>query len=371
MHRAYSLGVMNFRYFPSRLRVTFAVALSASVAALSGCMDTDPALKEHFAERSTEPTGIKMPKFDSPDLPSAVVPTPKNEKRDPNNPCALDATTVAACLPLTTALADLGPSTAVVATEDGNLYIVEPGKTPRLLANVGTAVRQILVSPSVTEDGQIFVLRADSTVARVTVFPATVHAPEPAEVRELPDVTEVGIIAIYFDDHGNLKKLLAGDPGIDIRSICHGPGNMPLLATAKLDGIPQLVQWVDGWIEPLGGVDLANDIAGCTVIGDHVAIAIPEAQKVVSVPIKPSAGLAPHGPSAHKKWELAGSPTTLVDGDFGRISHLAAVAGTHGFELWGATTNKSPEIAESRQSSESDERVIRLPSDGKAGASPD
>lgn len=347
---------MNFRTSLLRSRTVLAGVLATSAIALVGCMDSDPALEGHFAEREVEPSGVKMPKFNSPDFPSAVLPT-KQKQKDPNDPCALDTTTLAACLPLTTALAEIGPSISLVATENGDLLAVEPDKTPRLIANVGARVAQILPSTSVTEDGQVFVLRVDSTIARVTVFSQATPTDTPAEVRELPELSEPGILAIYFTQ-GKIQKLLSGDPGIIIHSVCHGPENMPLLATASLDGVPQLVQWVDGWIEPLGGVDLANDIAGCTVLGNRVAVAIPEAEKIVSMEL---------GQTDLGTWKLTGSPNTLIDGDFGRVSHLATVYNAQGMELWGATTN----TANDRQGSDSDERVIRIPSDGRVGASPD
>ncbi|KAA9225580.1 glucose dehydrogenase [Corynebacterium amycolatum] len=336
-------------------------ALAAGVigmVSLSGCMSASNALELPFTEDKSEPTGIAMPKFSSPDLPSTPVPTTENKAKD-KGPCDLDDVTLAACLPLTTALASTGPGEALVATDDGALTVVAPGKTPREVARLGAPAKQLLPSPSVEEDRQVFVLRNDDTIARVTLVEGST-----ADVRELPDLSEPGILGIYFDRNSGAlspRKLLVGDPGIEFQQFCHGPDGMPPLATAILDGTPQLVQLTGPVINPLGGVDLNDSIGGCAVMGDRVVIAIPDAQKVISMPVGPQYS----GPDA--AWEVKGSPEVLVDGDFGHISHVAAVAANQGIEVWGATTNKTA----GAQASESDERVVRLPSDGAAGGSPD
>lgn len=348
------------RHSPSaNLRGCALAAALAGTLALGGCFSPSAAPEASFSERTAEPTGVRMPKFSSPDLPETPVPTTSKEA-DKRGPCDTDDMTLAACLPLTTALAPLGPGEALVGTADGALSVVSPGKPSRKVAQLGSSAKQILASPSVVEDRQVFVLRENDTVARVTLFGQS----SPADVREMPELSEPGILGIHFDPNRSghfINKLLMGDPGIEFKQFCHGPENMPALATAVLDGIPQLVQWSGGLIEPLGGVDLDNSIGGCAVIADRAIIAIPGAEKVVSLPI----GAEHTGPSS--SWRITGTPETLVDGEFGQISHVVAVPAKDGFEVWGATTNKNADGTVS----ESDERVVRLPNNGAAGGSPD
>lgn len=338
-------------------RAAFAAGAVGTLV-LSGCMSSSASLEAPFAEDTAEPTGIAMPKFSSPDLPDSPVPTTERKKKE-SEPCDIDDVTLAACLPLTTTLTAIGPGQALVATDDGALTVVAPGKKPREIANIGAPAKQLLPSPAVAEDRQVFVLRNDDTLARVTILDDA-----PADIRELPELSEPGILGIYFDrifGEEAPRKLLVGDPGIQFQQFCHGPESMPPLATAILDGTPQLVQLTGPIIDPLGGVDLDDSIGGCAVMGDRVVIAIPNAQKVISLPVGPEFNGLGSG------WEVKGSPEVLVDGDFGQISHVAAVASGQGIEVWGATTNKTA----GAKPSVSDERVVRLPSDGAAGGSPD
>nr|WP_162933186.1 glucose dehydrogenase [Corynebacterium lactis] len=347
-------------YRPSATSIRRAALATASAGtlALGACFSPSAAPEASFTEVSAQPSGVKMPKFSSPDLPSTPVPTTAAKPREQGR-CATDATTIAACLPGTTALTTLGPGEALVATDDGALTVVAPGKPPREVTRIGSPAKQLLASPSVTEDRQVYVLRQDSTVARVTILEGA-----PADVRELDALKEPGILGIYFKPNRTghmISKLLVGDPGIEFQQFCHGPENMPALATAVLDGVPQLVQFSGGLIEPLGGVDLDNSIGGCAVAADRVIIAIPGANKVISVPIGAEhAGL-------NATWHIKGAPETLVEGEFGQISHVASVPAKDGFEVWGATTNKKS----GGTVSESDERVVRLPNNGAAGGSPD
>lgn len=350
-------GRRRNRHHRAALSAVSALAIGV-VGALTGCMSSSSALESPFTEETAEPTGIAMPKFDSPDIPSAAVPTTERLPRD-HGPCDVDDVTVAACLPLTTALVDLGTGEVLVATDDGTLSVVAPGRAPRKVANIGSPAKQLLASPTIDEDHQVFVLRRDDTIARVTVL-----RDAKADVRELPELTEPGILGIYFDrifGETAPRKLLTGDPGIEFKQFCHGPDTMPPLATAILDGTPQLVQLTGPIIDPLGGVDLDDSIGGCAVMANRVIIAIPQAQKVISLPI----GAQYDGPGA--PWKITGSPEVLVDGEFGRISHVETVAAQNGPEVWGATTNKAADAP----ASESDERVVRLPIDGAVGGAPD
>lgn len=129
--------------------------------------------------------------------------------------------------------------------------------------------------------------------------------------------------------------------------------------TVTIEGVPQLAQLEGGIVKPLGGVDLDNSIGGCAVGGGKAAIAIPQAKKVITVDMK-----AQPGPLS--EWAIAGKPDTIVDGEYGRISHLAVIEGSQGFEIWAATTNRTTEDASAK-----DDRVIRLPQGGAAGGSPD
>ena len=158
-----------------------------------------------------------------------------------------------------------------------------------------------------------------------------------------------------------MNTLLAGDPGIELISMCHGPHGAPPLMTVRLDGTPMLAQWSDGLIEPVGGVDLDDSLGGCAVVGPDVVVAVPGAQRVVSIPITPPE------PGPFGAWTVAGSPSTLLEGEFGHVGWVAPVLAEGGVEVWGGTVNK----AEGRPGGESDERVFRIPSGGSSGGSPD
>lgn len=334
-----------------RARAVVALAACAALP-LAGCMDRDPELQGQFAERSGEPTGIRMPDSRLDDMPG---PTPQRESRGDRHPCAIDDVVLAACLPETTALASPGPGRGVVATADGVLWLVVPGMEPKPLTEPGAGVRQVLASPSSAEDGQMFVLRYDGSVARMTLLPGG-----GVDWRELPDDSGPGTTALYFDRSGELNTLLAGDYGIDIVSVCHAPNDGPPLLTVRLDGEPMLAQWSGGFVEPLGGVDLSNSIGGCAFDGQQVIVAVPDANRVVGIPVT-----APSG--AGGSWSVAGSPDVILDGEFGRVGSVAVVAGEEGLEVWGATRN----TAGGEQGAESDERVFRLPAGGSGGGSPD
>ena len=327
-------------------------ALACVVLPLAGCMDTDPELRGEFAERSGEPTGIRMPDSRLNDMPG---PTPQRESRGSQEPCAIDDVVLAACLPETTALASPAPGRGIVATADGVLWLVVPGMEPRPLTEPGSPVQQILPGPTSAEDGQVYVLRYDGSVARMTLL-----AGGDVDWRDLRADSRPGTQAIYFDRAGELNTLLAGDYGIDIISVCHAPNDGPPLMTVRLDGEPMLAQWSGGFVEPLGGVDLANSIGGCAFDGERVIVAVPDAHRVVGIPIT-----APLGES--DSWSIDGSPDIILEGEYGRVGSIAVVLGEEGLEIWGATENK----ARGEQGAESDERVFRLPAGGSEGGSPD
>ncbi|MEJ5919524.1 glucose dehydrogenase [Corynebacterium sp. H78] len=339
-----------------------AVVVPVSVT-LTGCMDNSPDLQAAFTERAGEPTGIKMPKMDSPELPKSAAPT--HSPRGPRPPCSLDDVVIAACLPETTALSHAGIGRGLAATADGDVWLVVPGLAPTVVTHNRAPVRQFLASPTVEEDGQVYMLREDSTVARLTLMPGG-HV----DVRELSDFNEPGILSIFMDSDEGLQKLLIGDPGIDFKTFCHGNGatGLPQLGTAILDGVPMLVEWSAGYLTPVGGVDLDNSIGGCAIVGDSVIVAVPDVQRVVSIKI----GSDNHPLDPH--WVVEGSPEVLVDGDFGHITSVAGVVSGQGVEIWGATSNKSPERAidpGTIPGGENDDRVIRLPAGAGGGGSPD
>lgn len=343
------------------MRKSGAVALLAacsSLMLLSGCFAPNAATEAEFTEKSVEPTGIAMPKFSSPDIPSQPVPTTTTQAPS-NGPCQRDDIILAACLPLTTALAPVGTAQALVATADGALTLVRPGVDPVELTRLEVPVRQLLPSPAVTEDGQVFALGVNGTITRITLLPDAAGV----DVRPLPELSEPETVAIYFDTPSQpqeLRKILRGDPNIEIVNFCSGLNRSVPLATAYIEGSPMLVELTDGIFGPLGGVDFSDSIGGCTIVGDQVVVAIPDAQKVISVPMKVEySGRYPF-------WKLAGNPEVLVEKDFGRISHVAAVVGEKGVEVWGATTNKSGDAP----AAAADERVVRLPLDAASGASP-
>lgn len=339
---------------PRRRTAPFAAAAALALA-LTGCMDTGPELGASFAEQTQEPSGMPMPDARLDDDPEG--PTPRREPRGENDdPCAIDDAVLAACLPEITALASPGPGRGVAATADGVLWLVVPGTQPRPVGDAGMRVRQLLVSPTAEEDGQLFLLRVDGSVARLTLLPGG-----GSDLKELPEYSASGTLALIFDARGRLDTLLAGPPDIEVLSVCHGPSRVPPLMTVRLEGEPMLAQWsAAGLIEPVGGVDLDDSLGGCAVAEDQVVVAVPNAHKVVRIAVTPPAG-------PMDSWRVAGSPETVLDGEYGRVRGVALVAGEEGPEFWGATANK----ADGTQASESDERVFRLPSGGSSGGSPD
>nr|WP_052753227.1 hypothetical protein [Corynebacterium xerosis] len=147
-------------------------------------------------------------------------------------------------------MASPGPGRAVVATANGRVQLVVAGAAPVEIADAGSRVRQITAGPTVAEDGQLFMLRDDGSVARLTLLPGG-----GTDVRELPRHSDPGNLALYVDGAGEVNTLLAGDPTIEVISVCHTPVGAPPLMTVRLDGTPLLAQWSGGLIEPVGGVD--------------------------------------------------------------------------------------------------------------------
>ncbi|MCG7438106.1 MULTISPECIES: glucose dehydrogenase [Corynebacterium] len=340
-----------------RNRMGRAVAVAAAaVMALttSACMDDSPATQTPFEARESEPTGLPMP--DSGMRDAMPAPGVQREPRGSDDPCAIDDVVLAACLPEVTAMASPGPGRAVVATADGRLHLVVAGAEPVEIADAGSRVAQITAGPTVAEDGQLFLLRADGSVARLTLLPGG-----GTDLRELPEHGDAMTLGLYLDEDGEVNTLLAGDPGIEVISMCHGPHGAPPLMTVRLDGTPMLAQWSGGLIEPVGGVDLDDSLGGCAVVGPDVVVAVPGAQRVVSIPITPPE------PGPFGAWTVAGSPTTLLEGEFGHVGWVAPVVAEDGVEVWGGTVN----TAEGRSGGTSDERVFRIPSGGSSGGSPD
>ncbi len=340
--------------FHRRRRFTPALA-AASVAFVAattaGCM-ADNAVDSQFTPVEAEPTGIRMPKFDSPELPEAAAPTHTAERND--EPCAIDDVTLAACLDYITDVVGASPNTAIAATETGHLWRVTPGTPPVQLAELGIGIKQLLASPTVVEDGQVFVLLNDGTINRLTLLPGGGHT--------IQDFSEANpeTLGIYFDPRrGEPTRLLAGDPDIQFQAFCHNPlplPDMPPLATVILDGRPQLVQWSGGLLEPIGGIDLDNSIAGCAVAGDKVVVAIPDAQRVVAIGIEPN-----DDPVGLPSWQVSSSPEVLVDGEFGHVESVAAVFSAQGIEVWGGTANKAPvRVGTGHTPGNKDDRVFRM-----------
>ena len=332
-----------------------AVALTAALSlTLAACMDDSPELAAGFAERTSEPTGLPMP--DSHMRDAMPAPGAQREPRGSDDPCAIDDVVLAACLAEITAIASPGPGRAVAATADGRLHLVVAGTEPREIADAGSRVAQITAGPTSAEDGQMFLLRLDGSVARLTLLPGG-----GADLRELPQHAHPLNLGLYLDSSGDVNTLLAGDPGIEILSVCHGPHGAPPLMAVRLDGTPMLAQWSDGLIQPVGGVDLDDSLGGCAVVGQEVIVAVPGAQRVLSIPVTPPE------PGPFGAWTVAGSPTTLLEGEFGHVGWVAPVVAEGGVEVWGATVNR----AEGREPGASDERVFRIPSGGSSGGSPD
>ncbi|WP_295627141.1 glucose dehydrogenase [uncultured Corynebacterium sp.] len=335
-------------------RVAAAVTGAAMVMSATACMDDSPELAEPFAEAEAERSGVPMP--DSKIGEAMPSPGAQREPRGAGDPCGIDDIVLAACLPEITALASPGPGRAVVATADGRIHLVVAGDGASDIADAGGRVRQIAVGPTVAEDGQMFLLRDDGSVARLTLLPGG-----GTDVRELPEHSHPMSLGIYLGPDGDVNTLLAGDPGIEVASVCHGPHGTPPLLAVRLDGVPMLAQWSNGLIEPVGGVDLDDSIGGCAIIGQEVIVAVPEAQRVVSIPVTPP------DPGPFGAWTVEGSPETLLEGEFGHVGWVTGVLAGEGIEVWGATVN----TAGGRDGGESDERVFRLPSGGESGGSPD
>lgn len=330
-----------------------AAAMAVAALATSSCMDDSPARQRPFAERSAEPTGVPMP--DRHVGEALAPPGPRRESRPTDDPCATGDSILAACLGETTALAPAGPGRAVVATADGHIHLVTAGSPPADIADMGGRVLQITASPTVAEDGQLYVLLAGGGLSRLTLLPGG-----GTDVRDLPEHSDPETLGFYLDADGEPFALLSGDPGIELISVCHAPPGLPPLLTVRLDGTPMLAQWSGSLVEPLGGVDLDDTLGGCAFTGTDVIVAVPGAQRVVSIPATPPA------PGPFGAWTINGSPTTLVEGEFGHVGWVAPVLSDAGVEMWGATVNK----ADGREGGDADERVFRLPSGGSAAGSP-
>lgn len=159
-----------------------------ATAALGGCYSSTNADRAPFSEVTREPTAIEMPSIVSPTPSENGTPTRKAQKQS-SDPCAESDTIIAACLDSTTALVSFGPNRALVATKAADIFLVSPGRTPQLVINSGAPVKQFLASPTVTEDGQIYILREDNTIARLTIVTTgSLHT----DIREAAGVNGAG-----------------------------------------------------------------------------------------------------------------------------------------------------------------------------------
>ncbi|WP_040427894.1 hypothetical protein [Corynebacterium ulceribovis] len=334
---------MHFRR--PALRLTAVVSVAILTAA---CGIQDPALQAEF-EESTEQSALPMPK-------ATVEGDRTPEKTAPDvseDPCATNDMVVAACLEETTALTPLGDERAVVGAGK-ELIMVARGAEPKPMAAFDSTVRQILPSPTVAADGQLWVLLHDGSVKRVTIF-----GQDRFDVRDYPEA--YGVEVILLDANGEIVTLRnVSDNYFQLVSACQDPmTGLPIL-TGYEHGIPVVAAWGNRFIQPIGTVDAGEELGSCFVNGENLLVAGPAAGKVMHQKIAQN----PQG-----TFELIGAPTTAVSGEFGRIQ-AAAVSMMGDEELfWISTSNKS--LNATAEPSPSDDRVIIVPGGSASGASPD
>ncbi|MDO5731327.1 glucose dehydrogenase [Corynebacterium sphenisci] len=335
-------------------------ALAAAAALAAGCAAAPDPHAGPFTVREAEPSPAPMP-----DAALHRPPTAEPRRGDgSDDPCARDRITLAACLPAVTALAPIGPARALAADATGDLWEVAPGRPPRLVAELGARVRQLLPSPEVAEDHQVHVLLLGGAVLRLTLLPGG-----DVDRRELD--APPGTIAIYrgaLDPPGApVNYLVAGDPAVEIVATCLTGRGVPPLLAARVDGRPQLVQLDGPELVPVAEVDFDDSIGGCAVAGGLAAVAVPGAQKVLTLPMSVGADPAP-GAAQPPRWRADGAPETVLEGEFGHVATVAAVPARGGPQLWAGTANR--ELAAAGPAA-ADDRVLRLPDAGAAAGAAD
>lgn len=337
-------------------------ALATAAALVAGCAAVPDPHAGPFTAREAEPTPAPMP-----DAALSRAPTAEPRRGDgSDDPCARDRITLAACLPAVTALAPVGPGRALAGDAAGDLWEVAPNRPPRLVAELGARVRQLLPSPEVAEDHQVHVLLLGGAVLRLTLLPGG-----GVDRRELD--APPGTVAIYrgaLDRPGApVNYLVAADPAVEIVATCLTGRGVPPLLAARVDGRPQLVQLDGAELVPVAEVDFDDSIGGCAVAGGLAAVAVPGAQKVLTLPMSVAVEAAPGPGAAHPpRWRADGAPETVVEGGFGHVAAVAAVPAHGGPQLWAGTANR--ELAAAGPAA-ADDRVVRLPDAGSAAGAPD
>lgn len=334
------------------------VALSAAVALLgatSVACAQDQGLQQPFAEVEGDIHPIAPPDAEIDRLPDNGGAAPEQGQ---SHPCDISDEILAACLPDVTAMTATGDSRGLTATSDGTLWDIRPGHEPEPLLQAQAPVRQLLPSSSVEEDGQVHVLLDDGSLHRLTLLPSG-----GTDWRETGGPGDT--VAIVAGPAGP-ENIRINDPGIELQALCDTPEGAPPIASVILDGQPTLVVFYGMMIEPLTGVDFDDSIGGCAASADEVVVAVPGAQRVVSIPLALDSGSGTLSEEAF--WSVAGSPEVLVDGMYGHVSTVTIVDAEGVGEVWAGTANRV--LAEGGPG-ESDDRVVRFPLDGAAGGSPD
>lgn len=280
------------------------------------------------------------------------------QAQDQSHPCDISDEILAACLPDVTAITATGDSRALTATSDGTLWDVRPGQEPVPLLQTPAPVRQLLPSSSVEEDGQVHVLLNDGSLHRLTLLPSG--------GTDWRDTGTPGDTVAIVPGPTGPEHIRINDPGIELQAICDTPEGAPPIASVILDGQPTLVVFYGMMIEPLTGVDFDDSIGGCAASADEVVVAVPNAQRVVSIPLALESGESALAEESF--WSVTGPPEVLVEGMYGHVSTVTIVSADGAGEVWAGTANHV--LAEAGPG-ESDDRVVRFPLDGAAGGSPD
>ncbi|MBV7295144.1 hypothetical protein KRX51_04320 [Corynebacterium sp. TAE3-ERU12] len=328
-----------------------AAALTAALV-LSGC-SFDPAAQAPFSDQTEQMPPAKMPKA-TPDGAPGAGKSHSGKQDSSGDPCAVDDTTLAACLPTVTALVGIDMSRGLAATEDGAVWDIRPGLQPTVLTDAGGPVRQLVASPTVFEDGQVFVLMESGQVRRLTVLPNN-----RVDWRDLDTLREPAVLTAPKRPGAEPEPLFSDDERIELISACTQEAGPPTLLSTMLEGVPLISQWDGFLLSPVTGVSFDNSIGGCVVVNKTLIVAVPGAQQVVAIELQLD------GADEFSSWTTKGAPEVLVDGQFGHIEALAAVPGPDGVEIWGGTINRRMGTGGA-----ADDRIVRIPSDGAGGASP-
>ncbi|PTR31829.1 glucose/arabinose dehydrogenase [Rhodococcus sp. OK519] len=362
-------------------RATTAAVCSIAVFAAVGCARFDDTASSPFTPEPTFGSGAevqpKEPSAPSPTAPSPSVPDDPCFDRDPN--------VVATCLDSTGGLVMLpdGGSAMVTERRTGRILLVTPGEPPTEFASVpvdsGTdgGLLDIALSPTFSEDRLVYAYITTAVDNRVVrIAPGDV----PKDVLTgIPrgDVGNAG--ALEFSRPGELMVLTgdagnpaaAADPGslagklLGVTSLAATPTPpRPAIVLSGLGRAGGVCTDAEGavWVADrtvledrlqrvrtdgtTGGAPVWTwpdkpGVAGCTVAGGAVAIALTDAQAVAVLTTDRETG------------SVSSAPALLAQKLYGRLGDVT-ISGEG--QIWASTVNKSGGAPVS-----TDDRVVKLP----------